>query len=124
MTENTTRRTVVRGAAWSVPVVSFAAAAPAYATSALLCRPTAACKCPGEGKNTKDYTVRPNCASTQGGVTKVEVYDEVRKRWVLGTDNRDGSWLVRGLNDSRRNRQVRITDTYQSSIFTIPFAPC
>lgn len=119
------RRTVVRGVAWTTPVIVVAATAPAFAASALVCSPTAECKLPGEGSNTKDYRIRTNCSSTGGAIAKVEVYDDKNEVWVVATDNGDGTWTSVDFNDSRRNRQVRITDTIgQTSVTTIPFPPC
>lgn len=51
MTENTTRRTIVKGAAWAAPVVAIAVAAPAYATSIQppqIQSGTKGGKCPGQ----------------------------------------------------------------------------
>ncbi len=51
------RRTVARGAAWSVPVAAVAFAAPAFAAS---CDPVISfspdsCKCPGQSTNTEEF---------------------------------------------------------------------
>ena len=125
MTTNINRRNIVKGAAWTVPVIAVATTAPAFAASALICNPTALCKGPGEGDNTKDYLIRANCTSTGGAIVKVEVYDDKNAVWIIATDNGDGTWLAAGFNDSRRNRQVRITDAAgQESTTTIPFPPC
>ncbi len=52
------RRTLARGAAWTVPMVAIAVAAPAYAASQVLA-PTvdagASCKCPGSGANNFNF---------------------------------------------------------------------
>ena len=52
------RRTLARGAAWTVPLVAVAVAAPAFAASQDLA-PTvdagASCKCPGSGGNNHDF---------------------------------------------------------------------
>ena len=118
----TSRRTVVRGATWTAPVVALSAKAPAFAASALLCRPTG-CKLPGLGKYTKDYVIRPDCVS--GVLKSVEIYDDRNRRWVLAISRGDGSWITRGFNDSRRNRQVRLTSADgQQATYAIAFSPC
>ena len=52
------RRTLARGAAWTLPMVAVAVAAPAYAASQILA-PTvdagASCKCPGSGGNNFNF---------------------------------------------------------------------
>jgi hypothetical protein len=125
---NTNRRTLVRGiayTAWTAPVILSATKVPAFAASALICAPTAECKQPGEGSNTKDYLIRPNCTSVNGTVTTVRVYDDKDKRWIVALDQGDGSWLARGFNDSRRDRAVEITDSAQQvMVYTIAFPPC
>jgi len=124
MTHNTTRRSVVRGAAWTVPVVAVATAAPAFAASSLVCTPTAECKLPGEGSNTKDYAIRTGCV-TGSPVATVEVYDNQAAVWIAATLQDDGTWLAPQFNDSRRSRSVRITDTAGSvDISIVDFAPC
>lgn len=121
----TTRRNIVRGAAWSVPIIAVAAQAPAFAASQPIeCAPTAECKMPGEGSNSKDYVVRLNCTSTTP-ITGVEVFDDKQKVWVAAVDNGDGTFTAPGFNDSRRDRQVRLTDQYgQQSIYNVAFPPC
>jgi hypothetical protein len=121
----TTRRTLVRGAAWTAPVIAVAAAAPAFAASQpITCAPTAECKQPGEGSNTKDYVVRLNCTSTTP-ITKVEVFDNKEKVWISASPNGDGTWTAPGFNDSRRDRLVRLTDKYgQEQTYTVAFPPC
>jgi hypothetical protein len=98
---------------------------PAYAASqAIDCAPTAECKQPGEGSNTKDYVVRLNCTSTTP-ITKVEVYDDKAKVWITATSNDDGTFTAPGFNDSRRDRLVRLTDQYgQVKSYTVGFPPC
>ena len=68
--------------------------------------------------------VRTNCTSTTP-ITKVEVYDTKEKVWIEAVDNGDGTFTAPGFNDSRRDRQVRLTDQYgQQRIYTVPFPPC
>lgn len=121
----TSRRTIVKGAAWSVPIIAVAAQAPAFAASQpITCGPTAECKLPGEGSNSKDYVVRLNCTSTTP-IVKVEVYDTKNKVWIEAVDNGDGTWTAPGFNDSRRDRPVRLTDQYgQVQNYTVAFPPC
>ena len=125
MTHKTDRRTVVRGAAWTVPVIAVASAVPAFAASqAIDCGPTAECKLPGEGSNTKDYVVRTNCTSTTP-IVELDVFDNVKKVWIPAVDNGDGTWTAPGFNDSRRDRQVRLTDKYgQTMVYSVAFPPC
>ena len=115
------RRTVVRGAAWSVPVIAVAAQAPAFAASRR-CRPIAECKDPGEGSNTKDYAVLTNCGTvvdtTVATVTidgRLATYDAVTARYV-----------VRGFRDSRAFRTVVITfnDGSEAETYNVAFPPC
>lgn len=98
MSAATSRRTLVKGVAWSVPVVSMAATAPAFAASALGCTPTAYKK-PGRGKNRKDYVLRPGCN-----------YD-VTCVWIDGkaaTRRADGTWIVSDQPNSRAKLTVII----------------
>lgn len=77
------RRTVVRGAAWSVPVVAIAAQAPAFAVSAgrvtfeslgIACKlPGASCK--GETGVVKGYVVRVRVCSTFEFETVITIRD-------------------------------------------------
>lgn len=119
------RRNVVRGAVWTTPVVMIAATAPAFAASQPInCAPTAECKQPGDGQNTKDYTIRTNCTSTTP-ITCVEVYDDKEKKWIQAEPQRDGTFTAYDFNDSRRDRTVRLTDKYgQVKIYNVAFPPC
>lgn len=119
----TSRRSVVRGIAWTAPVLAACAPVPAYATSAPVCNPTAECKQPGEGSNTKDYAIRTNCVSG-GDITSVRVYDDKAQAWIVATLELDGTWLARGFNDSRRARLVEITTQGGTVTSSIPFPPC
>lgn len=121
----TSRRTFTRGVAWAAPAIAIAATAPAYAASQNIdCGPTAECKDPGEGSNTKDYRVRLNCTSTTP-ITKVEVFDTKEKVWIEATANGDGTYTAKEFNDSRRDRQVRLTDQFgQQKTYTVSFPPC
>lgn len=124
MSRKITRRSITV-AAWTVPVMAACAPVPAFAASALICAPTAECKLPGEGSNTKDYAIRTNCASTGGAITAVDVYDDKQGTWIPATPNPDGTWTSQGFNDSRRDRSVRITDASgQVDVTRIPFPPC
>ena len=119
------RRTVTRTAAWTVPVIAVAVQAPAFAASQPLnCGPTAECKLQGDGQNTKDYVIRTNCISTTP-ITQVEVYDDKKKTWVSADANGDGTWTAYNFNDSRRTRQVRLTDKFgQQETYNVDFPPC
>lgn len=55
-----TRRTVVRGAAWSVPVIALAAQAPAFAASGFTCSPSWCKKQNRQNKDRWDFTVYVN----------------------------------------------------------------
>lgn len=120
-----TRRSIARGAAWSVPVIAVAAAAPAFAGSQPIdCTPTAECKLQGNGHNTKDYVIRTNCTSPTP-IACVEVWDDKRKRWVRASNNGDGTWTAYDFNDSRRDRLVRLTDARgQQKFYNVAFPPC
>lgn len=52
-----TRRTIVQGTAWTIPVIAVASTAPAFAASAppIVLTYVDAVKCPGSGKNDKQY---------------------------------------------------------------------
>ena len=68
------RRTVVRGTAWSVPVIAIAAQAPAFAASAppiIITGYTKASKCPGKsaGGNGNEFTYIFSFTTTTSGVT-------------------------------------------------------
>jgi hypothetical protein len=55
--QQVSRRSVARGAAWSVPLVVVGVAAPAFAASAATptAVPGASCKCPGSGGNNFNF---------------------------------------------------------------------
>ena len=55
--QRVSRRTVTRGAAWSVPAVAVAVAAPAFAASTTnpVVIAGASCKCPGSGGNNFNF---------------------------------------------------------------------
>ena len=68
------RRTIVRGTAWSVPVVAIAASVPAFAASAppiIITGYTEAGKCPGKsaGGNDNEFTYIFTFTTTTSGVT-------------------------------------------------------
>ena len=91
------RRTVLATAAWSVPAVALATAAPAFATSTTVPLVAAkGCKRPGVG-----YYVQPH---PRPGVMVLDVHIDGRK----GTPTVHG-WEVLGVGDSRRHRAVTIT---------------
>lgn len=68
------RRSLVRGVAWSVPVVAVAAHAPAFAVSSppiIISGYTEAAKCPGQsaGGNDNEFTYIFTFTTTTSGVT-------------------------------------------------------
>jgi len=86
------RRTLVKGAAWSVPVLMMAAPTPAFAASG--CNPTfsfggSSYKCPGIGQNSKEYYL-DICVSnlsgctTAGGASPTTMY-------IWGVQNKTGN---------------------------------
>lgn len=121
------RRTIVRGAAWSVPVIAVASPVPAFAVSKR-CRPVAECKQPGAGQNTKDYRIRTNCGPSDDSIVSVRVFlDESGTDFIAATDQGDGTWLAVGFKDSRAFRTVEIT--FESGeplteLYTVAFPPC
>ena len=71
---NYTRRTVVRGAAWTVPVIAVAAPVPAFAASyppVIIQGYTEAAKCPGQsaGGNSNEFTYIFTFTTTTPNVT-------------------------------------------------------
>ncbi len=71
---NYTRRTVVRGAAWTVPVIAVAAPIPAFAASyppVIIQGYTEAAKCPGQsaGGNSNEFTYIFTFTTTTPNVT-------------------------------------------------------
>ncbi|WP_224276165.1 hypothetical protein [Nocardioides lacusdianchii] len=117
---NYTRRTVVRGAAWTVPVIAVAAPIPAFATS-LSCRPFAECKKPGASQdNTKTYVINSNCGTLDNNIASVTV------------DGKDTTFLSAGryetvqFKDSGNYRDVVITftDGTIEEYKKVPFPPC
>lgn len=125
MTQQIARRTIT-SAAWTIPAIAACAPAPAFAASRPIdCAPQAECKDPGEGSNTKDYRIRTNCSSSTNPIAKVEVYDDKQKIWIEATANGDGTFTAKEFNDSRRDRQVRVTDSFgQVATYTVAFPPC
>lgn len=112
------RRTVVRGAAWTVPVLAVAAPIPAFAVSKR-CRPFSTCKDPGDGSNTKDYEVFTNCGGADLSVVSVTVDGKP------ATLQADGGYKVFNFKDSRSTRDVTICFTDQTcEDYTVGFAPC
>ena len=122
-----TRRTIVRGTAWTVPVIALAATAPAFATSQPICNVTAECKEPGAGQNTKDYRIRTNCGTVDDArIENVWVFkNESKTDYIPGTLEDDGSYLAKGFKDSRAYRYVRIFFNDGTSIdYNVAFPPC
>lgn len=119
------RRTVVRGAAWSVPVIAIAGPVPAFAAS-LRCHPVAECKQPGAGQFTKDYAIRTNCGPSDASITLVRVESSANE-WIVATKQNDGTYLALGFKDSRAFRTVEITFAdapNDPEIYTVAFPPC
>lgn len=80
MNDNLSRRTITRGAAWSIPAISLMAVAPAFAASAPPIKLTYldGQKCPGGSglpKNRKAYIFRfqADSAPAQGSITVTSV---------------------------------------------------
>ena len=96
------RRTIVRGAAWSLPAVTVVAAVPAFAASSdpATCSPTG-CKFPGDGPHTKDYAVTLNCS---GYGTAVQVLIDGQQ----AEEADPGVWLVKGQPDSQAKLMVQV----------------
>lgn len=121
------RRAALRAAAWTAPAVTVAVAAPAYAATSDVssCQPSAECKLPGDGSNTKDYAIRPNC-SPGTTVLAVRVRDDKEKAWIVATpgDGTGETWIARGFNDSRKTRLVEITTKAEVKVYTVAFPPC
>lgn len=95
------RRTFVRGAAWSVPVVAIAAQAPAFAASVF--KVTAARWCKKERSNGRwdfyfypvSWTNGEPATATINGKAAVREYDDAgRLRFVLRNQEHDWSWPV------------------------------
>lgn len=116
---NYSRRTVVRGAAWSVPVIAVGAPIPAFAASQS-CRPFAECKKPGSSQdNTKTYIVNSNCGIADPNVSSITV--DGQPTTPLG----DGRFETVEFGDSRNFREVIITFTDRpAETYTVPFPPC
>ena len=95
------RRTLTTGAAWAVPAVTLAAAAPAYATSTLdpTCTPVG-CKGPGATGDKWSYHLRLDC----GPASPVAVtIDEIPA--IFDGDR----WTVCDMGNSRAHRSVVVT---------------
>lgn len=121
------RRSVVRGTAWSVPVIALAATAPAFAVSRPICNVTAECKEPGAGQNTKDYRIRTNCGFDDSRIESVVVFkNESKTDFITAEPQGDGTFLAAGFKDSRAYRYVRITfnDGTANSDYNVAFPPC
>lgn len=96
------RRTIVRGAAWTIPVVSIAAAAPAFATSRFTCTPRF-CKTQNKKDSDRwDFKVYPTCSS--GTVASVLINGKPATRrfdlkgrefWVLERQPHSYTFMVR-----------------------------
>ena len=124
MTINANRRTVARGALWTVPVVAVAAAAPAFAVSQR-CRPTGRCKNPGNPKD-KSYVVVTNCGLYDRDITAVTVDKIAAEPLEENGVQVPGQWIVPDFKDSRSQRDVTITysDSTTEEYFNVQFLPC
>lgn len=120
MTINTNRRNIMRGVAWTVPVVAVAGAAPAFAVSQS-CQPFAECKKPGSSQDKdKRYIVNTNCGASQINVDTITV--DGKPTEPLG----DGRFETVEFKDSRNFREVVVTftDGRVAETYTVPFPPC
>lgn len=98
------RRNLLKATAWSIPAVTLATAAPAYATSTTPAVPDVspvACRRPGLGKDTKDYFLR---TKHRDGVVVFSVL--INGRLAAPTPH---GWGVFKQKDSRLKRSVTIT---------------
>ena len=113
------RRTLVRGAAWSVPVIAVAAPIPAFAAS-LSCQPFAECKKPGASQDTtKTYVINSNCGAVDNNITSITV--DGTPTTLLST----GRYETEEFGDSRNFRQVVITFSDRpTETYTVAFPPC
>lgn len=113
------RRSVVRGAAWTIPVIAVASAAPAYAASQS-CRPFAECKKPGSSQDKdKTYVVNSNCGATDNNIVSVTVDGQPT------TPLSNGRFETVEFGNSRNFREVVITFTDRAAeTYTVPFPPC
>ena len=113
------RRTVVRGAAWTVPVVAVATTAPAFAVSKS-CRPYAECKKPGSSQDKdKTYIVNSACGAADNNIKSVTV--DGKPTTLLST----GRFETEEFKDSRNFREVVIEFTDRASeTYTVGFPPC
>lgn len=71
--QHVSRRSVARGAAWSVPIAALAVAAPAYAASPVnpvISDPGKSCKCPGGGS---PWAFNLNMAITMPGADSYSI---------------------------------------------------
>jgi len=117
MTTTPTRRTLLRTAAWTAPVIGIAAAAPAFAASTVTCTPTG-CKYPGDGPHTKDYVVSTNCATGQP-ITDVRIDGKPATRIDAG------HWRLANQTDSEAWLPVKVTTTDGGTWSgTVQFKPC
>lgn len=115
------RRTLVKGVAWTMPVIAVAASAPAFAASNK-CSPIAQCKEPGEGQNTKDYAILNNCVGNLDHTVATVTIDGRVATYEAAT----ASWIVRGFKDSRAFRTVVLTfsDGSPTETHNVAFPPC
>lgn len=114
------RRSLVRGAAWSVPVIAVAAAAPAFAVSQS-CRPFAECKKPGASSDTdKTYVINANCGTLDNNIKTVFVDDKPT------TFLSSGRYETVQFKDSGNFRDVVITfnDGSVETYLNVAFPPC
>lgn len=87
------RRTIVRGVAWSVPVVAVATAAPAFAASGFACSGGKWCKVEGSKNNKWDFRYWPGtCAN--GTIQQVKI-NGMTAEYVPATRNRAAYYRLR-----------------------------
>lgn len=120
------RRTVVRGAAWTVPVVAVAASAPAFATS-----PTppdfgklTACKLPGQSTDTPFgylFTVPYNGLLTQLSLVMLTLNGAVKTPTCVRIEGPNLKFEVQSANSADASGDGTIVFTFNDVEYTASF---
>lgn len=115
-----TRRTVVRGTAWTIPVIAIAATAPAFAVSQR-CKPVPQCKNPGDGQNNKTYYILAGCGANDSNIDHILV-DGKPTEYIP----ENGQYETINFKDSRNFREVKIFFKGETTpeTYTVAFPPC
>ena len=121
------RRTVVRGAAWSVPVVAAAATAPAFATSPMppKFKEVVVCKLPGRSTDVAFgyfFKVPYNGTYEQLSIDALTLNNKSRTAECINVRGGFVEWVVKSTNSADGSGEAIITISFNGEqLDPIPF---